>query len=164
MQNYSIRLAKTADIPIIADLDSEAFGPYGTSEDSETFHARLLAFPGGFIVLVIEKEIAAYGCSEKWLMEREPGLNENPLETHHPNGTVFCITGMAVRIKYRNRGYGLALLDHLIEIARREGCKKIVLETTHAQDLYLKRDFQIVQSREDRGIHLDIMTLELEGP
>ena len=112
----------------------------------------------------MNREIAAYSCSEKWLTEKRTGLNENPLETHHPNGTIFCITGMAVRIQYSNRGYGLAVLDRLIDIARGAGCKKIVLETTHAQGLYLKRDFQITRSREGRGISLDMMTLHLVRP
>lgn len=157
-----IRLANKQDLSIVADLDDEAFSPYGTAEKLETFVARLQAFPTGFIALEVDGEIAAYGCSEKWLTEREPGLDENPIETHHPKGKVFCITGMAVRIKHRGKGYGLAVLDHLIKIAQQENCKKIVLETTHAQELYFKRGFHISHSRKDRGVRLDIMELSLE--
>jgi ribosomal protein S18 acetylase RimI-like enzyme len=156
-----IRLAQPADLPQVADLDNEAFLPYGTAETPETFIARLQAFPAGFVVLEVEGQIAAYGCSEKWLSDQEPGLDQNPLATHQPNGHIFCITGMAVRLAHRGRGYGLAVLDHLIEIARQQGCTKIVLETTHAQGLYRKRNFVLVRSREERGVRLDIMVLEL---
>lgn len=69
--------------------------------------------------------------------------------------------GMAVRVKHRGKGYGLAVLDCLIQIAKHEQCTRILLETTHAQGLYLKRNFQIVQSRNERGISLDIMSLDL---
>jgi ribosomal protein S18 acetylase RimI-like enzyme len=160
--NFQIQRVQQNDLSIIADLDDEVFSPYGTAENLETFIARFKAFPSGFIVLKENDEIVAYGCSEKWLTEREPGLDENPLETHKADGKFFCITGMAVRIKHRGKGYGLALLDSLIQIARREDCVKIVLETTHAQGLYLKRGFQTLCSRDERGVILDIMSLDLD--
>ncbi len=158
-----VRNARDQDISAVLEIDAEAFSPYGTAETPETFHLRLKAFPDGFIILVADNEIAAYGCSEKWLTEREPSLDENPMTSHQPNGRIFCITAMAVKMKYRGRGYGLLILDKLIEIAHREGCKKIVLETTHAQGLYLKRGFTTVQNRNERGIALDVMSLDIES-
>src|SRR3990172_6029875 len=157
-----VRNARDQDISSVAEIDAEAFSPYGTAEKPETFQLRLTAFPDGFIILIAGNEIAAYGCSEKWLTEREPGLDENPLTTHQPEGRILCITAMAVKMKYRGRGYSLLVLDKLIETAHSEGCRKIVLETTHAQDLYLKRGFKTVRNRTDRGISLDVMSLDLK--
>ncbi len=158
-----VRNARDQDIPAVAEIDSEAFSPYGTAEKPETFQLRLTAFPDGFIVLVAENEIAAYGCSEKWLTEREPSLDENPLVTHQPEGRILCITAMAVKTNHRGRGYGLRILDKLLEIAHIQGCRKIVLETTHAQGLFLKRGFQRIQNRTERGVSLDVMSLEIES-
>src|SRR5512141_597994 len=158
-----IRNAREQDIPAVVETATEAFSPYGTAEKPETFQLRLTAFPDGFIILVAGNEIAAYGCTEKWLAEREPGLDENPLATHRPEGRILCITAMAVKAKYRGRGYGLLVLDKLLEIAHREGCRKIVLETTHAQGLFLKRGFQTVQNRTERGASLDVMSLDIES-
>lgn len=158
-----VRNAREQDISSVAEIDAEAFSSYGTAETPETFQLRLTAFPDGFVILIADHEIAAYGCSEKWLTEREPGLDENPLSTHQPDGRIFCITAMAVKMKYRKRGYGLLILDKLIEIAHREGCRKIVLETTHAQGLYLKRGFKTVQKRTERGMSLDVMSLDIES-
>jgi N-acetylglutamate synthase-like GNAT family acetyltransferase len=158
-----IRNAREQDIPTVAEIDAEAFTLYGTAEKPETFQLRLTAFPNGFIILVAENEIAAYGCSEKWLTEREPRLDENPLASHQPDGRIFCITAMAVKMKYRKRGYGLLILDKLMEIAHKEGCRKIVLETTHAQGLFLKRGFKVVQNRTEREIALDVMSLDIES-
>jgi len=157
-----VRNARDQDVAAVAEIDAEAFAPYGTAEKPETFQLRLKAFPDGFIILVADNEIAAYGCSEKWLTEREPGLDENPLVTHQLDGRIFCITVMAVKTKYRKKGFGLLVLDKLIEIARGEGCKKIILETTHAQGLFLKRGFETVRNRTEGEISLDIMSLDLK--
>jgi ribosomal protein S18 acetylase RimI-like enzyme len=158
-----IRNVRDQDILAVAEIDAEALSPYGIAEKPEMFQRRLTAFPDGFIILIAENEIAAYGCSEKWLTEREPSLDENPLASHQPDGRIFCITAMAVKAKYRGRGYGLLVLDKLIEIAHKEGCRKIILETTHAQDLYLKRGFKVVQNRAERGVPLDVMSLDIES-
>src|SRR5690242_18166482 len=112
-----IRNAREQDIAAVAEIDSEAFSAHGTAEKPETFQLRLTAFPDGFIILIAENEIAAYGCSEKWLTEREPGLDQNPLASHQPEGRILCITAMAVKTKFRGRGYSLLVLDKLIEIA-----------------------------------------------
>jgi ribosomal protein S18 acetylase RimI-like enzyme len=158
-----IRNAREQDIPAVVEIDTEAFSPYRTVERPETFQLRLTAFPDGFIILVADNEIAAYGCSEKWLTEREPGLDQNPLETHQPDGRILCITAMAVKKKYQGRGYSLLVLDKLLEIAHNQGCRKIVSETTHAQDLFQKRGFKTVRNRMERGISLDVMSLDIES-
>jgi len=158
-----VRNAREQDILAVVEIDTEAFSAYGTVEKPETFLLRLTAFPDGFIILVAENEIAAYGCSEKWLTEREPGLDEDASVTHQRDGRIFCITAMAVKKKYQGRGYSLLVLDKLLEIAHNHGCKKIVLETSHAQDLYQKRGFKTVRNRTERETSLDVMSLEIES-
>ena len=157
-----VRNARDQDLPAVVNIDTEAFTPYGTAEKPETFQLRLTVFPDGFIILVADNEIAAYACTEKWLTERQPGLDQNPLVTHNLDGRILCITGMAVAKKFRGRGYGLRILDKTMEIAHRERCQKIVLETTHAQEFFLKRGFKTVQKRTERGVSMDVMSLDLE--
>jgi N-acetylglutamate synthase-like GNAT family acetyltransferase len=158
-----VRNAREQDIPAVADIAAEANSSYGTVEKAETFQFRLTAFPNGFIILVAENEIAAYGCSEKWLAEHEPGLNENPLATHQPDGRIFYIKDIAVKRNFQGRGYRLLLLDKLLETAHLEGCKKVVVETAQSRDLYLQRGFQTVQTRTMQGIPLEVMSLELKS-
>ena len=157
-----VRNARDQDIAAVAEINTEAFSVYGTAEKLETFQLRLRAFPDGFLILIAENEIAAYGCSEKWLTEREPGLDENPATTHHIDGKILCITGMAVKTNFRGRGYGLLILDKLIEIARRESCRQIIVETTHAQGLFKKHGFKKIRMRTEREISLDVMSLTLK--
>jgi ribosomal protein S18 acetylase RimI-like enzyme len=158
---YHIRQATKFDLPEIAYLETEAFAPYGTAECPDTLRARLAVFPEGFAVLQIDDLIAGYGTSEKWTEPREPELDEDPNKTHDPNGQIFSITGLAVRLAYRGRGFGLAILDHLIALARRQDCTQIILQTTHAQGLYLKRGFNVVGNRLQFGVTLSIMKLDL---
>jgi N-acetylglutamate synthase-like GNAT family acetyltransferase len=70
---------------------------------------------------------------------------------------------MAVKMKYRGRGYGLRILNKFLEIAHGERCQKIIVETSHAQGFFLKRGFTTVQNRMERGISLDVMSLDLES-
>ena len=158
-----VRNAREQDLPAVAEIDAEAFSADGTAEQPETFQRWMTDFPNGFIILVADNEIAGYGCSEKWLTEREPVSDRDSLKTHQPDGRIFCITSMAVKTKYRKRGYGLLILDKLMEIAHNEGCRKIVLETSQAQGFYLKRGFKTVRNRTDRGISLDGMSLDIES-
>jgi len=158
-----VRNARDQDIPAVVEIDAEAFSSYRTAEKPETFQLRLTAFPDGFIILVADNEIAAFGCSEKWLTEREPGLDKDPSVTHQRDGRVLCITGMAVKKKYQGRGFSLVVLDKLLEVAHNQGCRKIVLETTHAQVLYQKRGFKTVKNRTERGTSLDVMSLDIES-
>jgi len=158
-----VRNAREQDLPAVVEIDAEAFALYGTVENQETFVRRLTAFPNGFLILVADNEIAAFGCSEKWLTEREPGSGENSIATHQPDGRVFCITALAVKPKYQSRGYGLVVLDKLIETAHNEGCRKVLIETTDGQDLYLERGFKVVQNRTKRGTPWAVMALEIES-
>ena len=158
-----VRNAREQDIPAVAEMAAESLSAYGTAESPETLQLRLTAFPNGFIVLVAENEIAGYGCSEKWLTEREPGLDENHLALQHqPDGRIFWITAIAVKKKFQGRDYGLLLLDRLIETAHLEGCKKVIVETAQDQNLYLQRGFKTVKNRIARGLSLDVLSLDLQ--
>lgn len=158
-----VRNARDQDLATVAEIDAEAFSREGTAEKPETFQLRLTAFPNGFIILIADNEIAGFGCSEKWLTEREPGLDENPMITHQPDGRIFCITAMAVKRKYQDRGYGLLMLDKLMEIAHREGCRKIIAATTHMQDPYQQRGFRSVGTHMERGKSLDVLSMDIES-
>ena len=156
-----VRNARDQDIPTVAQIDAEAFP--GAAEKLETFQQRLRAFPDGFPILVAGNEIAGYGCSEKWLAEDEQGRSENPLASHKPEGRIFCITALAVKKNDRGKGYGLLILDKLIEMARAEGCRKMIVETTKAQSLFSKRGFETIRHRTERGTTVDVMSLSLQS-
>ncbi len=162
---YSLRLAQPSDLPTIIQLDQTIFGPLGTAESPEIIAARLAVFPAGFFVLEQVQangtEFVGYGCSEKWLHERDPALDDDPHLTHQPNGPIFCITTIALVSGLRGQGMGGMLLDALLAVARQHNCYKVLVETALAQNFYLRHGWQPVKTRVQRGVTLDVFSLQL---
>ncbi|MEZ4863958.1 MAG: N-acetyltransferase [Caldilineaceae bacterium] len=165
----TIRPATQADLPQIIALDQEIFGAYGADESSAVIQARLEVFPAGCAV-VQETEAAGslypllgYLTTEKWSALREPTLDEDPKESHQAQGTVLNITTLAINPAYQNRGLGGLLIRHVFDLARREACLDIVLETAHAERFYLRHGFVRSGVRVQRGIPLYIMHCDLRN-
>lgn len=158
-----IRQATVDDLPHFVRLDQEIFGAYGADEEEAVIRARVEVFPEGCAVLedyddrMQTTTLIGYLTTEKWDEAREPALGEDPRQTHRPDGSVLNITTLAVDPIYQNRGMGKYLLEHAIEIARREGCDQIVLETARAEDFYTRHGFEVTGEREERGISLTIL-------
>ena len=158
----TLRPAAPDDWPALVAMDQSVFGWYGADEDPAVIRARLEIFPQGCVVLeeaTVEGEttLLGYLTTEKWDDFREPVLGEDPRATHQPDGDVLNITTLAVGIPYQNRGLGGLLLDAAFAIARREGCRGIILETARAQRFYLRHGFETVAERSQRGIPLFVM-------
>ena len=164
--NYRMRPAMLADWPDIAALDQEIFGAYGAQEEPAIIRSRLVTFGQGCAVLEGacgdgRPFIAGYLTTEKWAELREPALDEDPQESHRPDGGVLNITTLAVAPACQNLGLGARLLDSAIAIARQEGCRQIILETAHAERFYLRHRFRRIGARTERGIRMAIMVLDL---
>ena len=164
-EHYRLRPAALEDWPAIAALDQEIFGAYGAQEEPAIIRSRLETFPQGCVLLEGRRGgspfIAGYLTTEKWAALREPALDEDPQESHRPDGQVLNITTLAVAPACQNQGLGAALLDSAIAIARQEGCRQIILETAHAERFYLRHRFRRTGSRTERGIEMAIMVLDL---
>lgn len=161
-----IRLATLADLSQIITLDQLIFGPYGADEDPDLIRVRLQIFPAGCMVLERADRrnrsiVLGYLTCEKWSRIREPKLDEDPRETHEPDGVILCITTLAVAPEHQNRGYGARLLDEACNFARQQGCEQIILETAHAERFYSRHGFTVLSKRSQRGIHLTVMQLGL---
>ena len=165
-EHYRMRPATLEDWPGLAALDQEIFGGYGAQEEPAIIRSRLLTFPQGCAVLEGASGdgppfIAGYLTTEKWAALREPALDEDPQESHQPDGRVLNITTLAVAPASQKRGLGAQLLDCSIDIARQEGCGQIILETAHAERFYLRHRFRRTGVRTERGIRMAIMVLDL---
>lgn len=161
-----MRPATLADWPGITALDQKIFGAYGAQEEPAIIRSRLATFPQGCTVLESVRGseppfIAGYLTTEKWAELREPALDEDPRESHQPDGRVLNITTLAVSPACQNQGLGARLLDSAVAIARREGCRQIILETARAERFYLRHRFRRTGVRIERGIEMAIMVLDL---
>ncbi|MEM7343782.1 MAG: N-acetyltransferase [Chloroflexota bacterium] len=164
----TIRPAMPDDLPHIIALDQEIFGSYGADESPEVIRARLDVFPEGCVVLEdistsdeVESSLIGYLTTEKWLEARDPVLDEDPYFTHNPDGQVLCVTTLAIAPAFQNQKLGPLLVKQAATIARRERCDQIVLETAHAQKFYLRQGFEAIGERQERGIKLYIMRLDV---
>lgn len=168
-----LRPATLADWPQLVALDQAIFGHYGAQEEPAIIRARLSLFPAGCVVLepvsetdgpspMIYSGLLGYLTTEKWPHLREPALDEDPAETHDPNGTVLNITTLAIAPHQQNRGLGAMLVAEAIAIAQREGCTTIVLETAHATAFYCRHGFTEIGQRQERNIRLYIMMKEVD--
>jgi hypothetical protein len=50
-----------------------------------------------------------------------------------------------------------------MEAAHLEGCKRVVLETADARELYQQRGFTTLRNRTERGVSRDVMSLDLKS-
>lgn len=164
-----LRLATTADLRQIIALDQQIFGGYGADESPAVIAARLAVFPAGCVVLVEEAgqgdtaPILGYLTTEKWRQLREPALDEDPRLTHQPTGTILNITTLAIAPSQQGRGLGTQLVAHAMELAQREGCTVIVLETAWAARFYEQHGFIQCGERRQRNILLHIMQYTLKA-
>ena len=167
-EHYRMRPAALEDWPDIVALDQAIFGAYGAQEEPAIIRSRLVTFPQGCAVLEGTRGgnplIAGYLTTEKWAELREPALDEDPQESHRPDGQVLNITTLAVAPACQNQGLGPRLLACAIDIARQEGCRQIILETAHAERFYLRHRFRRTGARMERGIRMAIMVLDLTDP
>ncbi|CAN5818640.1 hypothetical protein BH10CHL1_BH10CHL1_37100 [soil metagenome] len=161
--NVVLRPATLADLPQIIAMDQALFGAYGAAEDPVVISARLAVFPAGCVILEEKLDegllatLAGYLTTEKWAAVREPALDEDPHLTHKPNGRILNITTLAVGSAYQKRGLGELLLQQAIDLACREQCTQILLETAHAERFYQRHGFTKVAERQQRGIPLHVM-------
>jgi len=156
-----IRCATAKDLAQVFEIEHEAFSPYGTAEQAAIVAARQTVFPDGFLVVEQDSQIVGYGSSEKWLHDRDPMMEEPPQESHDSEGTILCITAIAVRVGYRGQGFAAAILDELINVANRHHCWKIKLETTHAANFYMHRGFELTKHKEYGGVTFAVLEMEL---
>lgn len=159
----TIRQATLTDLPQIIAMDQEVFGSYGAQEKPAVIRGRLEVFPAGCAVLETTEaqEFVGYLTTEKWEKVREPVLDEDPHQTHKPNGRILCVTTFCIGPKFQNQGLGPQLLDYTIELARSHKCREIVLETAHAQKFYARHGFETITQRTQRGIPLYVMRLQI---
>ncbi len=161
-----LRPATLDDLPHIVAMDRDLFSEHGTEEDPAIIRARLEVFPAGCVVLEEQADgrparFVGYLTTEKWAAAREPTLDEDPRKTHVADGGVLNITTLAVGRADQGGGLGARLLAYAEDLARREGCGEILLETEQAERFYLRHGFETLGDRRQRDAHLIIMRKQL---
>ncbi|MDI3485502.1 MAG: [ribosomal protein S18]-alanine N-acetyltransferase [Methanolobus sp.] len=150
----SIRNAEKEDIEGIMCVEHDSFHP-NITENSDNFLERIEVFQKGFLVMLIDGEIAGYISSELWNYSKNIGtekfvLGHSITETHKNDGKELYISSIGVLEKYRGRGYGNTLFSELVSrICSEYEISSIVLivsENWHAaKRIYEKSEFHEIQ-------------------
>jgi predicted N-acetyltransferase YhbS len=120
-----IRNIEKEDLEEIAELEAKAF-PLEIAAGADVFLYRLHAFPESFLVAESDHRIIGFingGASSQKLITDE--LFE---AGHHcPIGENQMIFGLVVHPVYRNHGVAAALMEHMLQYARKTNKKSVVL-------------------------------------
>lgn len=158
---FHIRQAVAADVDSAIRIDHTVFSPTQTDDPPETIRARQMVYPFGFLVCVVGDHVVGYISSEKWREMRTPKMFEDPRTTHSPDGTILCITALAVSPEHQRDGKGSQLLTRLISVAAKDGCHKAVVETISAERFYGQHGFTAAGEIQDGTMTAQVLVREL---
>lgn len=145
------REACSKDIDSIMEVENEAFIKEIT-EKTETFMERINCFSKGFRLLIddeyhcnVHNSVAGYYCCEIWNhIPQEKKyflLDHNAQQSHQESGCVLYISSIAVKSKYRGKGYGKKMFY--------DSTKTVLELYPHIKDIVL-----LVNSQWKSAIHI----------
>jgi len=121
----TIKQAKREDISGIAEMDRQAFGDQGISQ--ETIKSQISIFPKGIFVAKEKDKVIGIVCCERHGEEKFPPYNHNIGDTHSKSGTLLYLSVITVAEKFRNKNIGSLLLEKVSELGRGLSIRKIYL-------------------------------------
>lgn len=124
--DYRIRLATTADATQVAAVEAACF-PAAEACGLAEFERRLRTFPDSF--WVAEDKDGIIGMVNGCVTDRPELPDElyHDSSLHRPDGGYQTVFGLDVLPAYRRQGVARALLQTLIDTAKEQGRKGVVL-------------------------------------
>lgn len=126
MLEYRIRTAEPADLEAIARVELACF-PAAEAADRKSLKERLEVFPESFLVAEAGRQIIGF---INGAVTDERAIADEMFEDislHNPSGAYQSIFGLDVIEAYRSRGVASLLMNTLIERARKQGRKGLIL-------------------------------------
>lgn len=121
-----IRTATMADLDQVTAIEAACF-PAAEAAGRESLARRLEAYPSHFWVLIDGETMVGF---VNGMVTNEPDLTDAMYDDsgmHNENGAWQMIFGVDTIPAYRRRGCAGMLLEHVIEEARQQGRKGLVL-------------------------------------
>lgn len=122
----AIRQATLGDLDKVSEIESICF-PRSQACSKEQFQKRLLAYPNHFWILEQENKIIAFAngfCTDQKELTDE--MYEKP-SLHDEKGAYQMIFGLNTLPEYRKKGYASKLIQTIIEQAKAQGRKGVIL-------------------------------------
>ena len=133
-----IRTAKMSDLDAIASVEAECF-PAAEAATKEEFEERLSHYADHFLLMIDGDKLVAFIDG---FVTDERDLTDEMYERadlHNEDGDWQMIFGVNTIPAYRNRGLAGELIKKLIEDAREQGRKGVVLTCKDALTVYYSK-------------------------
>lgn len=121
-----IRTAHPSDLAAIAALEKACFPP-SEAAPAESFEKRLRFFPDHFYLMFIEDSLVS--CVNGFVTNEEILTDEmfEKAEMHDESGAWQMLFGVLTHPDHRTKGYASALINRVIEDAKRQNRLGIIL-------------------------------------
>ena len=121
-----IRRVSLDDLDAVTEVEARCF-PAAEAASKASFEQRIKTFPESFFVAEINGEIIGFinGCIINETTIWDELFGDTSL--HVPNGDYQTIFGLDVLPEYQRRGVAAQLMNYIIEAARSEGRKGLIL-------------------------------------
>ena len=146
-----IRKATMDDLGAIAELEAVCFPPAEVAT-RESFEKRLQVFANCYWLLFEGEKLIGM---INGMMTDIPKLSDEMFEDatmHDPNGAWLMIFGVATSPEYQKRGYASMLMKRVIEDARKQGKKGLVL-TCKEHLIHFYEGFGFVNEGVSASVH-----------
>ncbi|MTI71838.1 MAG: GNAT family N-acetyltransferase [Firmicutes bacterium] len=124
--NIKIRNVLTEDLDSVTQIENTCF-PSKEAAPREVFKERISTFPEGFFVAELDNKVIGFINSGVTNKEHIEDKFFETMNLHIPNGDNIAIFGLDVHPKYQRKGYAKELMKYLINSAKIDGRKKVLL-------------------------------------
>lgn len=121
-----IRTATIDDLKKISNVEAICFPPEEAASE-ESFRKRLEVYPNHFWLLEDEEKVLSF---INGMVTNEKTIRDEMFEDaffHDENGEWQAIFGVNTLPEYRRRGYAAMVMERVIEDARKQGRKGVIL-------------------------------------
>ena len=147
-----IRSARPEDLEAVSALEAECF-PAQEAATKESFEERIRYYGDCFLLLFIDGQLISFVDG---MVTRHRDLEDemyDHADMHDPHGDWQMIFGVNTKPEFQKKGYAAILIRKMIEKAREEGRKGLVLTCKDALvHYYAKFGFQS-EGRSEKSSH-----------
>ena len=146
-----IRRVAIEDLDAVTEVEARCF-PEAEAATKVSFEQRIKTFPENFFVAEIEGKII--GFINGAIINETTIYDElyNDATLHVQDGDYQTIFGIDVMPDYRSKGIAKQLMNHMIEVARTEGRKGVILTCKEELIQYYTR-FGYVNTGISKSVH-----------
>lgn len=162
LPSLTVRPAKPEDLDRCAEVEAACFPPEQAAS-REAIRSRIAAYPETFLVGEQNGSLVGYAMGP--VIDAPVIADEMFADAscHHPGAPYQSVFSLAVHPDFQRRGYGRVLLEALIERARQDGRRGVIL-TCREEKLAYYRSFGFQNQGVSASIHGGVVWYDMTLP